>query len=53
MKVLLAISWCSNEITNLIFLSFKYVDKNCEILKPIARILPKLHPNEVLAEVVF
>ena len=28
MKVLLAISWCSNEMTNLIFLSFKYVDKN-------------------------
>ena len=27
--------------------------RNCEILKPIARILPKLHPNEVLAEVVF
>ena len=27
MKVLLAISWCSNEITNLVFLSFKYVDK--------------------------
>ena len=27
MKVLLAISWCSNEITNLIFLSFKYVHK--------------------------
>ena len=28
MKVLLAISWCSNAITNLIFLSFKYVDKS-------------------------
>ena len=28
MKVLLAISWSSNEITNLIFRSFKYVDKN-------------------------
>ena len=28
MKVLLAISWCSNEVTNLIFLAFKYVDKN-------------------------
>ena len=27
--------------------------RNCEILKKIALILPKLHPNEVLAEVVF
>ena len=27
--------------------------RNGEILKPIARILPKLHPNEVLAEVVL
>ena len=27
--------------------------RNCQILKPIARILPKLHPNEVLAEVVL
>ena len=27
--------------------------RHSEILKPIARILPKLHPNEVFAEVVF
>ena len=27
-KVLLAISWCSNQIINLIFLSFKYLDRN-------------------------
>ena len=27
--------------------------RNCEVLKPIERILPKLQPNEVLAEVVF
>ena len=51
MKVLLAISWCSNEITNLTNMLTRV--RNCEILKPIARILPKLHPNEVLPEVVF
>ena len=27
--------------------------RNCEILKWIARILPKLQPNELLVEVVF
>ena len=27
--------------------------RNCQILKPIEGILPKLHPNEVFAEVVF
>ena len=45
----------NNQIFNLIFLVLNMLTRvgNCEILKPIALKLPKLHPNEVLAEVVF
>ena len=40
---------------NLIFLSIKNVDNksNCQILKPVARILPKLKPNEVFVEIIY
>ena len=51
MKVVFAIFWCRNKIIIFIFLSFKNVDKKSKV-KPIARRLQKLEPNEIFAEVV-